>query len=172
MESESRRGQASDVSEPGIAVQAAVGAAPQNGALERMRGGTEWLVDAFDCDAASLRDAARLRSLAERVVKELALNVLGAPLIHQFGGHAGVTGLYLLSESHLAWHTYPESGLATYNLYCCRDRPALDWGSCLKASLGARRVTVRRISRGSAHAESRGCDPTDPEAAAHEGSKR
>jgi len=31
-----------------------------------------------------------------------------------------VTGLLLLTESHLACDTFPERGFASFNLYCCR----------------------------------------------------
>ena len=30
----------------------------------------------------------------------------------------------LLSESHLSGHTFPETGFAAINLYCCRPREA------------------------------------------------
>jgi S-adenosylmethionine decarboxylase len=113
-----------------------------------MAGGTEWLVDCFGCKPERLRDAAALTQLSEHLIARLELSVLGAPLIHPFGGPGGVTGLYLLSESHLAWHTYPESELATFNLYCCRACPAIDWSALLSAALGARRVEVVVLTRG------------------------
>jgi S-adenosylmethionine decarboxylase len=59
-----------------------------------------------------------------------------------------VTALYLLSESHLAIHTFPEAGVATLDLYCCRPRPPLDWPALLARGLGAARVTVREFARG------------------------
>jgi hypothetical protein len=67
---------------------------------------------------------------------------------HQFPQPGGVTGLYLLTESHLACHTFPETGLATFNLYCCRPRPPFAWGERLRTVLGASRVTVRTAARG------------------------
>ncbi len=53
----------------------------------------------------------------------------------------------LLSESHLTCHTYPEYGLATINLYCCRSRPEWPWADSLRDLLGAEHVTVRAIER-------------------------
>jgi S-adenosylmethionine decarboxylase len=53
----------------------------------------------------------------------------------------------LLSESHLACHTYPEYGLATINLYCCRARPEWRWAEALGETLGATNVRVRTIER-------------------------
>jgi S-adenosylmethionine decarboxylase len=110
--------------------------------------GTEWLVDAEGCRADLLRDPDALGRLCEQIIAGLDLHVLRAGLWHQFPPPGGVTGLFLLTESHLACHTYPETGVATFNLYCCRPRPSWPWEERLRAALGARRVTVRSLTRG------------------------
>jgi len=109
--------------------------------------GTEWLIEASGCDAAALRDVERLREVFARAVSELSLRVVGEPQWHTFAGEGGVTGLAMLAESHLACHTYPEFGVATFNLYCCRERPAWAWDVRLQEMLGARDVQVRSIKR-------------------------
>lgn len=113
-----------------------------------LTGGIEWLVDALECDPARLRDMEALLALGAALVSALDLRVIGAPLLHRFDGPGGVTGLYLLSESHLAWHTYPEAALCTLNVYCCRPRAALDWEALAARLLGARRVVVSMVRRG------------------------
>jgi S-adenosylmethionine decarboxylase len=113
-----------------------------------LTGGTEWLVDALGCDPVRLREMDTLLALGQALVTALELRVIGAPLLHRFDGAGGVTGLYLLSESHLAWHTYPEVGLCTLNVYCCRARPTLDWEALASQWLGARRVVVTMVRRG------------------------
>lgn len=113
--------------------------------------GTEWLVDAHGCHVAALRDLPAMRALCETILHRLELKVVGEPAWHAFGGEGGVTGLYLLTESHLAVHTYPEHALATLNLYCCRPRALHDgppWREELSEALGAKRVLVRIIERG------------------------
>lgn len=115
-----------------------------------MNGGIEWIVDAHGCDPARLRDPETVCALLDRIVAELDLRVIGQPQVHGFGGAGGVTALYLLTESHLCCHTYPESGVATFNLYCCRERPAWPWAEALAGLLGASRVDVRREARGGA----------------------
>jgi S-adenosylmethionine decarboxylase len=115
-----------------------------------MTTGTEWLVDAHGCDPATLRDLDAIRRLCASIVAELKLHVVGDAAWHQFPWPAGVTGLFLLTESHLAVHTYPELGLATFNLYCCRSRPAWPWETRLSERLGASQVTVRCVRRGTA----------------------
>jgi S-adenosylmethionine decarboxylase len=113
-----------------------------------MNVGTEWLVDAEGCSADLLRDVDTVRGICEEVIAHLGLRVAGEPMWYQFPQPGGVTGLYLLTESHLACHTFPETGMATFNLYCCRPRPPFAWEERLRALLGASRVTVRTAARG------------------------
>jgi S-adenosylmethionine decarboxylase len=115
--------------------------------LTEMIVGTEWLIDASGCDALRLRDVETLRAIFERVIDELGLKVVDQMIWHRFPGPAGVTGLALLSESHLACHTYPEYEIATFNLYCCRERPRWNWEEVLSEMIGAGVVTVRKIER-------------------------
>ena len=110
--------------------------------------GWEWVIDAFGCEPSRLRELARLRRVCDEVIETLGLNVVQSPAWHQFPGHAGVTGLYLLSESHLACHTYPEYALATFNLYCCRDIAPWPWAQALTHQLSASRVEVVKLARG------------------------
>ena len=110
--------------------------------------GVEWMIDALECDCGALRDLDRVQLICQRVIDDLGLNVVGSPQGHRFPGPGGVTALYMLSESHLACHTYPEYGIATFNLYCCRERPPWNWAAELTDQLGAGKVTVRRFTRG------------------------
>jgi S-adenosylmethionine decarboxylase len=110
--------------------------------------GTEWLIDAAGCPPEVLRDAAAMQALCERVLRELELRAVGAPVWHRFPPPGGLTGIYLLTESHLACHTYPEHGAATFNLHCCRARPRWRWEAALREALGATTVTVRELPRG------------------------
>lgn len=116
--------------------------------------GFEWLIDAIDCDENALRDEARLRTVFERVISDLHLKTLGQPAWHKFAGEGGITGLVMLTESHLACHTYPEYRTATFNLYCCRARPEWNWAETLAEILGAKNVKVTKIERGDIERES------------------
>lgn len=112
--------------------------------------GTEWLVDANGCTPEALRNLELLQAVFQRVISDLNLRVVGEIVWHRFPSPGGVTGMALLSESHLACHTYPEHGLATINLYCCRTRPEWPWREQLSELLGAREVNVRAIKRSAA----------------------
>lgn len=109
--------------------------------------GTEWLIDATGCDAAALADVDRLRAVFDRVIHDLDLHVLGEIAWRQFAPPGGISGLALLSESHLTCHTYPEFHAATFNLYCCRNRATWPWDSMLKEMIEATEVSVRIFER-------------------------
>jgi S-adenosylmethionine decarboxylase len=112
-----------------------------------MQGGIEWLIDAHGCAPERLRDRTSVLALLDRIVSDMQLHVV-ATAVHVFGGPAGITGLYLLAESHLTIHTFPETGMATLNAYCCRPRAAAGWRALLRDTLGANEVVVREVPRG------------------------
>ena len=114
--------------------------------------GVEWLVEALDCDPNRLRNLDAVRTVCERALSELGLTAIGSGHWHPFPFPGGVTGLYLLTESHLACHTYPEHGLATFNLYCCGPRDRWPWEERLAEGLGAKRVLMRSLPRGETEA--------------------
>ena len=112
--------------------------------------GCEWLVDAGGCAPERLRSVAVLSALFDRVLDELGLRAVAPPQWHQFPGEGGITGVVLLSESHLTCHTFPERGYAAFNLYCCRPRRDWPWHERLAEALGATDVRVVRHNRGEA----------------------
>jgi len=114
-----------------------------------MKVGTEWLVDAEGCCPNALSDVPTIRTVCERILRDLHLKTIGDGQLHQFPPPSGITAMYLLTESHLTCHTYPEHGIATFSLSCCRPRPPWAWEEQLRELLGAERVTVRCLERGS-----------------------
>ncbi len=115
--------------------------------------GFEWLIDAKDCDENALREVETLRKVFSCIISDLKLKTIGNGIWHKFDGEGGVTGLVMLTESHLACHTYPEHGTATFNLYCCRERPEWDWEKNLQEILGAKEVIIEKIERGSGQSQ-------------------
>src|SRR5574340_1436437 len=109
--------------------------------------GLEWIVEAHGCDPAALSDQSRLEHLFGTLVGQLHLHPLGKTSWHQFPHTGGITGVSLLSESHIACHTFPEYGSLCLNIFCCRPRPGADFEELLRQELSATKVCVRKVDR-------------------------
>ena len=77
--------------------------------MEDSETGVEWVVDASGCRPEALRSIETLEGLFERLIEERGLKPLGDTRWHVFPGPGGVTGLLMLTESHLSCHTFPET---------------------------------------------------------------
>lgn len=109
--------------------------------------GCEWIVDARGCDPARVGDLETLRALFARIIVELHLTPVAAPVWHVFPPPGGITGLVALAESHLAVHTFPEHGSLCINLFCCKPRDEWPWSERLREAFGADEIDVARVER-------------------------
>jgi S-adenosylmethionine decarboxylase len=109
--------------------------------------GCEWVIEAHGCNPAALSDLEKLRALFGKLTEVLVLHQVREAEWHQFPETGGITGLCLLSESHLACHTFPEYHSLCLNVFCCRPRADWDFGSYLASEFSASAVNVRRIDR-------------------------
>ncbi|MGA2810492.1 MAG: S-adenosylmethionine decarboxylase [Candidatus Acidiferrum sp.] len=109
--------------------------------------GVEWVVEAWGCSAAALRDQRSLDVLFQSLICDLNLRPIGESIWHVFPGSGGITGLCLLSESHLACHTFPEHASLCLNLFCCLPRAEWPFVAELQNRFAASEVAVRRLQR-------------------------
>jgi S-adenosylmethionine decarboxylase proenzyme len=74
------------------------------------------VAEIFDFDAAALNDGSLMRSVAEKIIHDLSLH-----LVEMFEGkfELGITVIAVISESHLALHTWPEFGYLHLDLVSC-----------------------------------------------------
>lgn len=109
--------------------------------------GIEWLLEIYGCPEEILRNREPLIGLFQKIISAMKLKPLGDWVWYQFPETGGFTGFWLLQESHLAIHTFPEFQSACLNVFCCFERPAVEWESILSEKLGAREVRVREFLR-------------------------
>jgi len=109
--------------------------------------GMEWLVDIFGCPANVLQDRRTMSALFNTVVREMRLHPMGDPVWHQFPTTKGMTGFWMLLESHMTIHTFPEFESACFNLFCCSPRTGIDWQSMFSRMIQATSVSIRECPR-------------------------
>ena len=83
------------------------------------KNGIHILGDFYQCQDGheELFDARLLEKFCEKTIFDAGLTQVGK-LFHQFP-NAGVTGVILLAESHLAIHTWPEKNYLTLDVFVC-----------------------------------------------------
>jgi len=109
--------------------------------------GIHFLLDLAGVPFEILDDDVLLERLLMATVDQMGAVLLGVHL-HRLEPQ-GVSGVAVISESHLTIHTWPERGEAAVDLFTCGDtaraRAALDW---LRWSMGGQASRLREISRG------------------------
>ena len=103
-----------------------------------------WDVFGVDPDLISYRNS--VEPLLEAIAERLNLSVLNASY-KQFEP-SGVTGVYLLSESHLSIHTWPERAYAAIDLFSCAEFDPEEVEDIIAEILRPQRVEINLIRRG------------------------
>jgi S-adenosylmethionine decarboxylase proenzyme len=121
--------------------------------------GLQLCADLHGCAPAlpPMTELVALRQLCIAAVESAGLSAV-ADRFHAFepaapGQPAGVTGVVLLAESHLAVHTWPEQGAVTIDCYVCnlggdnsaKARALLDH---LQSAFAPQRSDIQEIPRG------------------------
>jgi S-adenosylmethionine decarboxylase len=109
--------------------------------------GRHILAEIYGCDSDILND----REMIEKIFVDAALES-GAEVrevaFHKFSPQ-GVSGVVVISESHLAIHTWPELGYAAVDVFTCGDR-VNPWDACnyITEKFKADHVTASEVKRG------------------------
>ena len=120
--------------------------------------GTVYMIDFEGVeDVILLGDPERLSRLLRNCVEAAEVRIVGEPLVHVFDSQGeGLTYLALLSQSHLAAHTWPEYRFLSVDFYTCGDadkaRMALE---ALQLCIPCRQVSLTVSTRGTSDARDR-----------------
>ncbi|MGI6485716.1 MAG: adenosylmethionine decarboxylase [Tepidanaerobacteraceae bacterium] len=109
--------------------------------------GRHILAEIYNCDPKILNDEESI----EQILVNAAL-VAGAEVrevaFHKFSPQ-GVSGVVVISESHLAIHTWPEFGYAAVDVFTCGER-VNPWDACnyISKEFNAKHMTASEVKRG------------------------
>lgn len=107
--------------------------------------GHHLLIDVFG--GARLDDLKHIENTLKRCVEVAGATLLHIHL-HHFTPNGGVSGVAVLSESHISIHSWPEADYAALDVFMCGDAKPELCVDVLKQAFAARDVVVKPFKRG------------------------
>lgn len=109
--------------------------------------GRHILAEIYGCSFELLNDVATVEEIMINAALEAGAEVREF-VFHKFSPQ-GVSGVVVISESHLAIHTWPELGYAAVDVFTCGDR-VNPWDACnfLVEKFEATNMNATEIKRG------------------------
>lgn len=109
--------------------------------------GTHLILELYDCDRALVHDNARLAVGMEQAVRDAGASVVET-VFHEFRP-GGLSGVIIITESHVTVHTWPEYGYVAIDAFTCGDAGLTQRiESRLIAFFGAKRHSSTLMNRG------------------------
>ena len=97
--------------------------------------------------ASKLDDPKFIEQALVRAAEHAGAHVLSCDF-HHFQPNGGVSGVVVLSESHISIHTWPERDFAAVDVFMCGDARPLDTVPILREAFNPERVSVQELRRG------------------------
>lgn len=109
--------------------------------------GHHYIVEASGCDPDVISKVERVEQILTRAA-QVAEAQIWAISFHRFTP-VGVSGVVVISESHLSVHTWPETGYVALDIYTCGDdaKPEKAVEYALR-EFGAKNVHITEVTRG------------------------
>jgi S-adenosylmethionine decarboxylase proenzyme len=109
--------------------------------------GQHLLADLYDVASDRLVDGRLLADCLDVAARRGGMKPIGHPVLHRFEG-GGLTGFLLLSESHIAFHTYPEHRYIALDIFSCGGGDSKAALSVFLAALEPGRERITTAPRG------------------------
>jgi len=103
------------------------------------------IVDMIVADSTILEHADMVQERVESVIKD-KVNILSWDF-HDFGPNCGVTMIWMLAESHVSLHTWPEESYMALDIFTCGEINPEDFVEPLVAAFNAVRYTALPLER-------------------------
>ncbi|EPR7484114.1 adenosylmethionine decarboxylase [Photobacterium leiognathi] len=111
--------------------------------------GYHYLIDIITSNTKILSEQKELENSFRKVIEQSQFTEVGFCDKKFSGGGEGITGVFLLSESHLSYHTYPETGYISIDLYTCGKEPKSPDIDNIKEIFGCVKSSkIHRLERG------------------------
>jgi spermidine synthase len=110
--------------------------------------GKQFIAEFINCSVDILNDQQTIERILSKGIEKCGLNLVSINS-HSFNP-IGVTSIAIISESHIAIHTYPEARHASLDIFTCSDESqlSLDLLHFLKDELDPDTVRIAEMKRG------------------------
>lgn len=109
--------------------------------------GRHVLAEIWGCDFDILNDMEKVEQVMVKAALEAGAEVREC-VFHKFSPQ-GISGVVVISESHLAIHTWPELGYAAVDVFTCGEKVD-PWDACnyLTNQFSAKQILAKETKRG------------------------
>lgn len=113
--------------------------------------GFHYILDVVLKDSKILSEPVLLMSIFKNAIEKQHFNILKEDYYKFYSEGGGVTGFFILSESHLSFHTYPENNYISIDIYTCAKDPKItvDYIVYKLNNFDIERLSKRFLLRGS-----------------------
>ena len=109
--------------------------------------GVHAILEFYGCDFEVIDSIGLLQDAMREVAARCDMTVLGE-VMHKFEP-LGTSGVLLVAESHVSFHTWPEFGYAAFDVFTCNLKTDLmEVHNLIATSIGAKRSSVTVLERG------------------------
>lgn len=116
--------------------------------------GVHFMLDGYDCPAETLQDKEKLTQLLAALPKSMGMHTINEPVVVEVGPKnkkdpGGLSGFVMIAESHISFHTFPNRGFVTIDVYTCQnDLDTTKLTEEFTKTFGIKKVDTHVLKRG------------------------
>ena len=114
--------------------------------------GPHLTMDMYGCEKSKLSSVQKVSKFLDGLPAKIGMTKIIPPYVFEYHGVKpedwGVSGVVLIAESHIAIHTYPEKGYATFDAFSCKEFDAELVKKIVLETFGAQTYEQKSFERG------------------------
>lgn len=88
--------------------------------------GVHYMLDGYGASPELLKDKELLLNILQTVPSEMGMHAINEPVVVEVGEKnrkdpGGCSGFVMIAESHISFHTFPNRGFVTIDVYTCQN---------------------------------------------------
>jgi S-adenosylmethionine decarboxylase len=88
--------------------------------------GVHFMLDGYGCPAELLKNADSLKKMLVDIPISMGMHTICEPVVVEVGQKnrkdpGGISGFVMIAESHISFHTFPNRGFVTIDVYTCQN---------------------------------------------------